>query len=101
MGKNLIFCSGGSFWVHLKCFDIPGRLVEDPDLRCRRCLGNARAIHGKPCVEIQLSDGNLDVVDNFVYLGECIYPAGGCELATIKRHRSAWGKFRELSPLLT
>ena len=40
VGKNLIFCNGCSFWVH-KCSNIPGRLVEDPDFRCRRCLGNA------------------------------------------------------------
>ena len=48
VGKNSIFCSGCSFWVHKKCSDIPGRLVEDPDFRCRRYLGNARAIDGRP-----------------------------------------------------
>ena len=42
VGKNSIFCSGCSFWVHKKYSDIPGRLVEDPDFRCRRCLCNAR-----------------------------------------------------------
>ena len=42
VGKNSIFCSGCSFWVHKKCSDIPGRLFEDPDFRCR-CLGNAWA----------------------------------------------------------
>ena len=82
-------------------FDVPGQLVEDPDFRCRRCLGNAQAIYGRPCVEVQLSDGKLDVVDNSVYLGDCICPGGDCELATNKRCRSAWGKFRELLPLLT
>ena len=65
---------------HKKCSDIPGRLVEDPDFRCRRCLGNARAIDGRPCVEVQLADRKLDVVNNFVYLGDCICPGGGCEL---------------------
>ena len=64
-------------------------------------LDNARAIDGRPCVEIQLANGKLDVVDNFVYLGDCICPGGGCELATIKRCRSAWGKFTELLLLLT
>ena len=33
--KNLIFCSRYLFWVHKKCSDTPGRLVEDPDFRCR------------------------------------------------------------------
>ena len=99
--KNSIFCSGCLFWVHKECSDIPGRLAEDPAFRCRRCLGNAPVIVGRPCVEVQLIVGKLDVFDNFVYLGDCICPAGGCELATIKRYRSAWGKFRELLPLLT
>ena len=101
VGKNSIFCSGCSFWVHKKCSSIPGRLVEDPDFRCRRCLGNAQAIDGRSCVEAQLADGKLDVVDNFVYLGDYICLGGGFELATINRCHSAWGKFRELSPLLT
>ena len=100
-GKNSIFCSGCSFWVHKKCSDIPSRLVEDPNFRFRRYLGNARGIDGRPCVEVQLSDGKLDVVDNFVYLGDCICPGEGCELATIKRCCSAWGQFRGLLPLLS
>ena len=90
VGKNSIFCSGCSFWVHKKCSDIPGRLVEDPDFRCRRCLGSARLIDGRPFVEVQLADRKLDVVDKFVYLGDCIWPGRGCEFATIKRCRSEW-----------
>ena len=43
VGKNSVFCSRYSFWVHKKCFDIPGKLVENPDFMCRRCLGNAWA----------------------------------------------------------
>ena len=101
VGKNLIFCSGCSFCAHKKCSDIPGRLVENPDFRCRRYLGNTLAIDGRPCVEVQLGDGKLDVVDKFVYLGDCICPGGGCELSTIKTCCSAWGEFRELLPLLT
>ena len=50
--KNSIFCSGCSFWVHKKCSNNPGRLVKDPNFRCGRCLGNARAIDRRPCVEV-------------------------------------------------
>ena len=46
--NNSIFCSGCSFWVLKKCSDIPCRLVEDPDFRRRRHLGNAWAIDGRP-----------------------------------------------------
>ena len=62
---------------------------------------NAQAIDGRPCVGVQLADGKLDVVDNFVHLGDFICPGGSCELATIKRCHSTWGKFRELLPLFT
>ena len=69
--KNSIVCSRCSFWVHKKCSDIPGRLVEDPDFRCRRCLGKSKETDERNCVEVQLDDGKLDAVDNFVYLGDC------------------------------
>ena len=49
-------------------FDILGRLFEDPDFMCRRCLGNAQAVDGRPVVELQLANELLDVVYNFVYL---------------------------------
>ena len=31
-----------------KCSGIPGKLVEGPDFRCRRCLGNAWVTDGRP-----------------------------------------------------
>ena len=100
VGQSSNFCSGCSFWVDKKCSDITGRLVEDPDFGYR-CLVNVRTTDGRPCVEVQLADGKLDEVDRFVYLGDCICPGGGCELATIKRCCSARERFRELLPLLT
>ena len=83
VGKISIFFSGCLFWVHKNCSDIPDRVVEDVDFRCKSCLANAWAIDGRPCVE--LAHDKLDVVDNFVYHGDCICPDGGYELATIKR----------------
>ena len=53
-----------------------------------------QTIDGRPCLEVQLDD-------NFVYLGDCICSGVGCELATIKRCRSAWAKFRKLLLFLT
>ena len=99
--ENSIFCTGCSFWVHKKSSDIPGRLVENPDFRCRRRLGNVRAIDWRLCVEVQFADEKLNVVNNFVYLGDRVCPDGGCELVTIKRCRSACKKFREFLSLLT
>ena len=65
------------------CSEIPGKLVEDPDFRCRY-LGNTRVIDGRHYVEVQLAYGKLDVLDNFANLGDYTCPGGGCELATIK-----------------
>ena len=45
-----------------------------------------------------MQDKKLDVVDSFCYLGDA---GGGCDLSVITRIRSAWGKFRELLPILT
>ena len=56
---NSILRSGCSFWVNKKCSDILGRLVEDPDFRCRRRLGNAPAIDGRLELKSNLSMESL------------------------------------------
>ena len=78
-----------------------GRLVEDPNFKCRRCLGNARPIDARAAVEFRLGDDVLDIVNDFCYLGDTICAGGGCERAIVTRVRCAWSKFRELLPLLT
>ena len=74
---------------------------EIPSYKCKRCLGEACPIDVRPCKEVVLAGVTLEVVNSFVYLGDGICTGGGCELATVIRVRSAWGKFRELLPLLT
>ena len=41
------------------------------------------------------------MVDHFCYLGDIIGAGLGCELSIIARIKAAWGKFRELLPILT
>ena len=41
------------------------------------------------------------VVPEFCYLGDMLSAGGGCELAAITCCKCAWGKFRQLLPLLT
>ena len=55
-----------------KLSNIPARLGEDPDFRCRKCLGNAWATDRRPCVEVQLGDEKLDVVGIFIYLSDIL-----------------------------
>ena len=79
-----------------------GSLKSNPDYRCSRCKGTARPIDGRPHNEwLLVQDKKLDVVDSFCYLGDTIGAGGGCDLSVITRIRSAWGKFRELLPILT
>ena len=100
-GSNAIFCEGCSHWVHHKCSRVSGRLIEDPSFRCRRCLGTARAIDARPATEFMVGDESVDIVDSFCYLGDTLCAGGGCSRAVTTRVRCAWGKFRELLPLLT
>jgi hypothetical protein len=45
--------------------------------------------------------GKLEYADKFCYLGDMIGAGGGAEESSRARVQCAWGKFRELSPLLT
>ncbi|XP_068686740.1 uncharacterized protein [Montipora foliosa] len=101
VGSNSIFCNGCSHWVHKKCSQIPDRLTSVPTFRCSRCRGTARPVDGRPCNSVTLDKQPLEVVDSFLYLGDTICAGGGCETAIIARIRAAWGKFRELLPILS
>ena len=101
VGVNSIFCQGCQHWTHKKCSGISGRLIDDPDFRCKRCQGIARPIDARPCTEVHIGGEPVEVVDGFCYLGDALSAGGGCERAIIARTRSAWGKFKELLPLLT
>ena len=99
--SNAIFCGGCKRWVHKKCSGIKGPLRPDPEFRCARCLGTARAIDEREVSEVEVGNVKLEVVPEFCYLGDMLSAGGGCELAAITRCKCAWGKFRQLLPLLT
>ena len=101
VGRNSIFCTSCDAWVHMKCSEIKGRLVDIPDFKCHRRLGVARPIDGRTVEHISLGDQRLEVAESFVYLEDGISPNGSCEASTIARIQSAWGKFRKLLPWLT
>ena len=101
VGSNSIYCNGCKHWVHKKCSKISGKMKPDPNFRCSRCLGTARPIDGRPCKHMNIGDDLLDVVDCFCYLGDTIDAGGGCNLSAITRARTAWGRFRQLLPILT
>ena len=100
VGSNSIYCNGCKHWVHKKCSGLR-RLSVDPNYRCARCKGTARPIDGRPQKEVQVGSDKLEVVASFCYLGDMLSAAGGCELATTTRVKTAWKKFKELLPVLT
>ena len=98
---NAILCDGCERWVHKKCSGIKGRLLPESEFTCARCLGTARAIDGRQSLEVEVGNEKLEVVPEFCYLGDMLSAGGGCELAAITGCKCAWGKFRQLLPLLT
>ena len=52
-------------------------------------------------LEVEVGNEKLKVVPEFCYPGDMLSAGGGCELAAITRCKCAWGKFRQLLPLLT
>ena len=98
---NAIQCDGCKCWVHKKCSGIKGRLLRESEFTCARCLGTARAIDGRHSLEVEVGNEKLEVVPEFCYLGDMLSAGGGCKLAAITRCKCAWGKFRQLLPLLT
>ena len=72
-----------------------------PDYRCTRCQGTARPLDGRPQKEVQVGPDKLEVVASFRYLGDMLSAAGGCELLTTTRVKTAWKKFKDLLPVLS
>ena len=99
-GGNSIFCKGFKHSVHKKCSGLK-RLTEDPDCRCTRCQGTAGPLDGRPQREVQVGLDKLEMVASFCYLGDMLSAAGGCELSTTARVKTAWKKFKELIPVLS
>ena len=100
VGSNSIFCKGCKHWVHKKCSRLKG-LTENPDYRCTRCQGTACPLDGRPQREVQVGSDKLEVVASFCYLGDMLSAAGGCELLTTTRVKTAWKKYKELMPVLS
>ena len=97
VGSNSIFCADCNLWVHKKCSGLRGRLFADPNYRCKRCSGEARPIGRGPIKSVAIGDFNQDVVNSSRYLGDVLGVGGGC----FARSSAAWGKFRELIPILS
>ena len=90
--------------MHKRCSDIKAELQKVNDtFVCKQCSGvvaevNTIAITGG----MDIGNGDaFEYVEKFCYLGDMINADGGADSAVVARVRSAWKKFRELSPILT
>ena len=72
--------------VHKKCSGLK-RLTKDPDYRCTWCQGTTCPLDGRQQREVR-SD-KLEVVASYCYLGDMLSAAGGCELSTTTRVKTA------------
>ena len=100
VGSNSIFCNGCKHCVHKECSGLKC-LKKDPDYRCTRWQGTARPLDGRPQKEVQVGPDKLEVLPSFCYLGDMLSAAGGCELSTTTRVKTAWKKFKDLLPVLS
>jgi len=101
VGSNSIFCESCKKWIHGKCSGVKGRLSDVRNFSCSVCVIGR---HGNTVQEKEVllgEEGSLECVDKFCYLGDMIGCGGGVEEAVRTRVKCAWGKFRELAPLLT
>ena len=100
VGVNSIACTRCRDWVHKRCSGVKGSLNKAVGFVCSRCVEGTGDEEGKKEIEIE-HVGKLECVSKFCYLGDMIGAGGGAEEATRTRVRCAWGKFNELSPILT
>ena len=101
VGRNSFLCSQCMLWVHKRCSGITKQLVADPNYICPRCKGEFRPIDGQTMTEVDVNGTMLDVEATFCYLGDMLCSGAGCDSAIAANCCVAWGKFREVLPVLT
>jgi hypothetical protein len=103
VGSNAIQCNNCAKWIHKKCSGVKGKLKSDPSFQCRSCIdGKSQCEQSVARREVDMGeDGKIELVERFCYLGDMIGAGGGAEDAVRCRIRCAWGKFNQISSMLT
>ena len=90
MGSNSIFCNGCKYWVHKKCSGLKG-LTKDPGTLITDVHG-ARQLHVPWTADHRgksVGHDKLEMVASFCYLRDMLTAAGGCDLSTTTRVKTA------------
>ena len=102
--ENSILCLACHRWVHKshkRCSGISGRLRNNVDSNCRRCL-DGDSVQAVELREVEIEPGvKVECVPKFCYMGDTLGSGGGVEEAARARVRCAWAKFKELSLIST
>jgi len=88
-------------WCQKRCSGIKGRLQEwEGQFRCSKC--DRSQPEQEMETNLDLGDGSqIEVVDNFCYLGDMLETGGGSNMAVRTRVKAAWKKWREIAGMLT
>ena len=77
--------------------DYPGKVSMYKVMKSFICRGCVNPVTGTGCTSVDIGgDANLELVDNFCYLGDMLSVDGDVYAAVETRIRIGWNKFRQL-----
>ena len=98
-GPSTVLCTQCGKWCHRACARLRHVNHAGPNYKCPRCVRiNEGQVEEEQTVEV--NEGELEIVDQFCYLGEMLTCQSGAEGAVRVRISAAWNKWREINSLL-
>ena len=91
--RNSIQCMKCGYWVHKRCSGIKGRLRNRMDYECGSC--NSDTNDDEDMKRVKLGCDEIEVVNEFWYLGDMLGEDDSTSRAVTERMRSRWKKFKE------
>ena len=95
--ENSVLCTECRKWCHKRCSGLRNVNQAGENYKCPTCRREDR---GPVEERVEVEGGELEIVDNFCYLGEMMACEGGVREAVRVRIAAAWTKWREISSLL-
>ena len=100
VGNNSIQCTSCQKWLYRKCSGIKGSMYKV--MKTFICRGCVIPVIGTGCTSVDIgANADLELVDQFCYLGDMLSVDGDADAAVENRIQIGWNKFRQLVPLLT